>query len=114
MDTRSNTEIETESINMLHYVPISEERLAQIQQETAKDEDLDALREVIRKGWPENRNETPVCVQPYFSFSDELSVQNGLIFKGERIVVPHTLRQELLNSVHSGHIGIQGCMRRAR
>ena len=41
-------------------------------------------------------------------------MQNGLIFKGERLVVPTSLREEMTEKLHSSHIGIQGCLRRAR
>ena len=41
-------------------------------------------------------------------------MQNGLIFKGEILVVPTSLREEMAEKLHSSHIGIQGCLRRAR
>ena len=41
-------------------------------------------------------------------------MQNGLIFKGERLVVPRSLREEMTEKLHSSHIGIQSCLRRAR
>ena len=48
------------------------------------------------------------------SFREELVVQDGLIFKGERVVVPRAIRMALIERVHDSHIGIQGCLRRAR
>ena len=36
------------------------------------------------------------------------------MFKGERIVVPSSLRQCMMNRVHASHLGIQGCLRRAK
>lgn len=56
----------------------------------------------------------PDSVKPYFPFRDELSLQNGLIFKGERLVIPLKLVPTMLHKIHSSHIGIQGCLRRAR
>ena len=41
-------------------------------------------------------------------------MQNGMIYKGERIVVPMTIRNNLLKRIHNAHNGIQGCLRRAR
>ena len=45
---------------------------------------------------------------------DLLTAQNELVFKGERLVVPASLRKEFMATVHSSHIGIEGCIRRAR
>ena len=45
---------------------------------------------------------------------DLLTAQNELVFKGERLVVPTSLRKELMATIHSSHIGIEGCIRRAR
>ena len=45
---------------------------------------------------------------------DELTVQDGLIFRGERVVIPSSLRQVMKQKVHSSHMGIDSCLRRAR
>ena len=45
---------------------------------------------------------------------DELTVQNGLIFRGQRIVVPRRLRSEMKKRIHSSHLGAESCLRRAR
>jgi transposase InsO family protein len=42
------------------------------------------------------------------------SVQNGLLFKSGRIVVPQTLREDMTKGLHSSHLGVEGCLRRAR
>ena len=47
-----------------------------------------------------------------FKFRDELAVTDGLIFRGERLVIPSTMRSEL--NMHMVHTGIEGCLRRAR
>ncbi len=49
-DIPGQREPEFETINMLKYWPISEERLPQIQRETENDESLQVL-----KGWPEQK-----------------------------------------------------------
>ena len=85
-----------------------------MQRATEEDEDLRDLKTVIRHGWPLRKEDAPVKVRDYFPFRDELTMQNGLIFKGERLVVPTSLREEMTEKLHSSHIGIQGCLRRAR
>ena len=50
----------------------------------------------------------------YFNTRNEYSVQDGLIFKGDRLVIPHSLRPEIREAIHSSHIGVELFLRRAR
>ena len=68
---------------MTNNLPISQGRLLQIQRETEKDESLQTLMAVIQQGWPDDKSALPPVVSPYFNMRDEMSVQDGLIFKGE-------------------------------
>ena len=47
-------------------------------------------------------------------FRDELGVADGIILKGMRIVVPPSLRQEMLTQIHETHLGIAKRTERAR
>ena len=53
-------------------------------------------------------------MQDYFPFREKLTVQNGVVFKGERIVVPRCLRKCIIDKLHASHLGIQACLRRAK
>ena len=106
-------ESEFETINMMKYLPVSKERLLLIQQDTEADESLQVLKAVIHKGWPEHKSNVPSIISPYFKMRDEMSIQDGLIFNGERVVVPRASRSELLTRIHSSHLGVNGCLNRA-
>jgi len=69
---------------------------------------------VIKQGWPENLEAVSPSLHGYFNFREELSVQNGVVFKGERILVPLSLRQCIIDKIHASHLGAQGCLRRAK
>ena len=45
---------------------------------------------------------------------DELSVENGMLLKGERIVIRRSLQQDILQQIHAGHQGAEKCQLRAR
>ena len=75
---------------------------------------LQKLRDIILQGWPANKVDVPECVRPYFDSRDELTVQDALVFKRDLLVVPTSMRGELLAVAHSTHIGIEGCIRRMR
>ena len=52
-------ENEFETINMMRYLPVSEERLLLIQKDTEADESLQVLKAVIQKGCPEHKVTCP-------------------------------------------------------
>ena len=55
-------------------------------------------------GWPE-RQCVKGAIKPYYQFSGELSVQQGLLLKGTRLVIPTTMRLDILD-IHEDHLGI--------
>ena len=103
-----------EAINMVSFLPISRERLDEIKQHTSSDETLEILKDVIQQGWPEDKTSLQGQVACYYSYRDEMSLQDGIIFRGQRAVIPMSLRSDMLKRIHSSHIGVEGCMRRAR
>ena len=105
---------EFEAINMVSYLPIRDERLNKIHEATRLDETLKHLSDVIVNGWPETKDSLRTCLLPYFGSRDEFTIQDGLIFKGEHVVIPSSLRRETKEAVHSSHIGVEGCLRCAR
>ena len=48
----------------------------------------------------------------YFSCREGITVQNGLLFKGQRIIVPLYLRKEMMDKIHSSQLDFEGCLRR--
>ena len=108
------SQTELEQVNMVSYLPIRPERLQQIRQATEQDEVSQLLSKVILQGWPDDRNNLHTLLHPYHHVRDEMAIQDGIIFKGERILIPRCLRSEIKKAIHSSHIGIDGCLRRAR
>ena len=80
----------------------------------ADDPVMSVLREMILRGWPESKSDVPETVHPYYNFRDELTVQDQLVFKGKRFVVPAAMRKEMMVLAHASHVGIEGSIRRAR
>ena len=70
-----------ESVKMVRYLPISDQRLDKIRAETRKDQFLRELSEAILVRWPDNKEDAPALTHSYFSMCDELTTQDGLVFK---------------------------------
>ena len=103
-----------EMVHNVFYTPIKTERLAEIRAATQVDDIMTTLKNVIMSGWPTSRVDVPPAAMPYFNYRDELTVQDGIILRGERVVIPTSLRPDIKQKVHAGHLGINSCLRRAR
>ena len=71
------------------------------------------IKRYCREGWP-SKQEVAGAVQPYYSVSAEISIANGLLLRGSRIIIPASMRLSMLDKVHTGHQGITKCRERAR
>ena len=92
----------------------SDKCLQKIQAETAKDPELATLKEVVYNGWPSTVKELPALVRPYWTYREELSIENSLIFKSNRIIIPQSLQGEILSKLHASHQGTEKTKLRAR
>ncbi|XP_021371360.1 uncharacterized protein K02A2.6-like [Mizuhopecten yessoensis] len=64
--------------------------------------------------WKVGLSPSPSLAQPYFHVRDELAVQDGIIFRGERAAIARTLRADIMQKIHSAHVVVACCLRRAR
>ena len=77
-------------------VRFSTDRINKIRTATADNATLCQLTSMIMKGWPDTIQEVPPAIRSYWSFRDELSIEDGLIVKGKRVVIPESLRKDIL------------------
>jgi len=126
-DTLSRAPVETPSNNdhelaiqsqafvnlVLQCLPASEQRIEQIKESQQKDRGFVQIMSYCQSQWPDKASLSS-NIQPYYSVRAELSVENGLLMRGCRIVIPPELQREILNKIHEGHLGITKCRARAR
>ena len=107
---------ELEEVGRRANLPVSDARWEQVTHASANDPVLKQLCGVIQNGWPERKSDVSECLRPYFDLWHELVhvAQDVLVFKGACLVVPTSMRKELMSVAHSTHIGTEGCLRRVR
>ena len=67
-----------------------------------------------KSGWP-TKKDIPSEQKQFLSMSSKLSVQEGFLLKGgSRLVIPQSLRGDILSKIHAGHQGITKCQQRAK
>ena len=103
-----------EELEVNVVLPVSDEKLQALKDATKKDEVLKKLRNLIEFGWPEHRKEVDQSVASYWDFKEYLTVRDDLLFKGDRLIVPESMKEDMLKTIHQGHFGSEACKRRAR
>ena len=95
-------------------LPVSDKKLTRLRLETANNSAMTKLAETIQGGWPQHKQSCHKDVREYWPVRDELCVTDGLIFRGESILIPPALRREVLSQIHEGHLGMERSKLRAR
>ena len=84
-----------------------------IREATASDPVFVSLIKYLEAGFPDDCRELPTDLRPYHRFAASLCVVDGVILMGQRIVVPPSLRQPVLNALHAAHQGVSAMRARA-
>ncbi|KAL5491281.1 hypothetical protein EMCRGX_G016538 [Ephydatia muelleri] len=98
---------------VVRNIPTSEPKMLEIKQAQQKDEICQKVIQYCQEGWPDKSLVKGEWKQ-FFHVASELSVEDGLLLRGNRIVIPMALRAPVLNRLHEGHLGINKCRDRAR
>lgn len=106
--------LEVENLNPFDAIKLSPGRLEQLQTCTAQDPVLLTLKTTVITGWPEVKEQVPIPIRDYWLYRDEISVHNGVLFKNHRVIILKLLREEIMSRIHSSHLGIESCRRKAR
>ncbi|UYV72531.1 K02A2.6-like [Cordylochernes scorpioides] len=87
--------------------------LTKIFEAQQQDTTLKAVVNYLEKGWPDKKKMSQALLS-YWHVKDELGVQNGLLMRSCRLVIPASMKLEILDKLHAGHFGITKTRLRAR
>ena len=103
-----------EEMDMSDGLAVSEESFQKIRYATSKDKTLQSVKMLIHQGWPKERSKSSQCTHPFWNNQDELTIQNGILFKCIKVAVPQVLEHEMIKRTHSSHLGIEASLRKTR
>ena len=91
-------------MDTLDSAPVTAE---EIRKWTDADPVLAQVRGHVWKGWPESIHslQNPM-LQPYYQKKDGLSINDGCVMWGDRVVVPPQGRERVMDELHATHPGI--------
>ena len=99
----AQTETPTELVLLMEHLADSPITAKQIQVWTRRDPTLSTVLHYLQYGWPAEVNPN---LSNYFSRRTELSVHEGCILWGNRVVIPPQGRTAVLQELHEGHPGM--------
>ena len=65
-------------------------------------------------GWPEHRRDAPIATHSYWNYRDELTVQDGVLYRGSRVIILQAMRPLMLKKAHESHHGAGASIRKAK
>ena len=111
-DTQFSHDVEMFVNTVMSSLPATEQRLTEIAYEQTADEICKRLIQYCQSGWP-TKHQVPQPLKPYYSVSAELNIQQGLLMRNNRIVIPSFLHSDMLDKLHTGHQGITKCCQKS-
>lgn len=96
-------------------IPLSTGKLQTLIEATKVDSVLNRIKEFCKTSWPNKLNNFEHQeLSTYFKIKSNIFVKNELIYVGHKLVVPHKIRNSILNDLHIAHLGIEKTKSRAR
>ena len=99
--------------SIIDRLPVSDVKLKQIIEVQDDDEICKRIKQYCLEQWPD-KHQLPSILKPYWNERGELSVNQNVILKSSRILIPSSVRLEVLDKIHQGHQGITKCRERAK
>ena len=93
--------------------PVSKTRLQELRLATQSDPTLSSLTKTVHEGWPQSKKDCPEQLLDFWSFRQEISEEDGLLYKNHRLIMPYSERLETLKVLHLGHYAIDKMQLRA-
>lgn len=92
----NKTELKEESLDFqvhaLSSLPVSDRQLQGIREALLKDATMMELCNYSSNEWPESKQQVSEAVRAYWNYRDELHVEDGLLLRSNKLVIPPTTR----------------------
>ena len=93
--------------------PVSKTRPQELRLATQSDPTLCSIAKTVHEGWPQSRKDCPEQLLDCYSFRQEITEEDGLLYKNQRLIVLHSERLETLKVLHLGHYAVDKMQLRA-
>ena len=98
----NNSKIKDSNIDVIpvyhitQTAPVSKTKLQELRLATQSDSTLCSLAKTVHEGWPQSKKDCPEQLLDFWSFRQEISEEDGLLYRNQRLIIPHSERLEIL------------------
>ncbi|GBM62057.1 Transposon Tf2-9 polyprotein, partial [Araneus ventricosus] len=100
-------------LSVLDSLPISDIKLQEISDANKNDPLVQELKSLSECGWDSSKG-VSLSAKKYLQYKDELHFVDDLLLEPDLVIVPESMRREILNRLHEGHFGIVKTISMAR
>ena len=93
-----------QNIHNVHFEP---DRLNIVRGAIERDPIHSTIYRLTLNGWLDRVHEVPRIACHFWGTQDELTVENGILLKGDRVCIPPELYERMLSDLHGNHRGIE-------
>ena len=106
VDNPLRKEVHTYVQLIVTELPASEEQLENIRKQQDSDPECSQLKELCTKGKLSYLGDDARNIE---AIRDEPNIVNGILMRGQRMIIPTTIRELMLSKLHSVHQGVTKC-----
>ena len=115
----SNTHFETPDMEnsgelVLCAVVLSSDRRNRMTESSQADHGVSIASKLTLAGWPAHKHQVPVEARKFWQYRNDLRVQEGLLYREKRLVIPSSETASLIATLHAAHQGEERMLRQAR
>ena len=91
----------------IHSIQLEPDRLNIVRGAIERDPIHSTVYRLTLNGWPDRVHEVPRIARQFWGTCDELTIENGILLKGDRVCIPPELYDRMLSDLHGNHRGIE-------
>ena len=95
--------------HIIQSAPVSKTRLQELRLATQSEPTLSSLTKTIHEGWPQSKKDCPEQLLDFWSFRQEISEEDALLYKNHGLRMPYSERLETLKSCIWGTMLLTKC-----
>ena len=95
-------------------IPADSTSVAEFRKAIPEDTTSGLLIQAVINGWPESKKDCHPLLVDYWTYREEISAHNGLLFKEHRLIVPEKFHNRNIQTIHEEHSSVEKMQLRAK
>ena len=101
-------EVEEFKDSVVRHLPVSDQRVQEILEAQHNDAICSQIRNYVKK-WVAFVMPNLPLLKPYWDNAHRLTINNDFLMFDDRLVIPQTMQLDILDVLHTGHLGMTKC-----